>query len=277
MRVLSLITVAVSAAFMCAVSAHAEISDQQSKLPTASSTSKSVEDKSKNKTSKVTSTAPSAVEPSAVKKENQGAVGQAKTKKSKPVPAAPRLLANINLSNQTLTVSYGGKIQHVMKISSGRRGYRTPTGTYRPQWMTKMHYSKKYDNAPMPHSVFYHGGYAIHATYATGRLGAPASHGCIRLSPANAKKFYRLVQKYGKANTRISIHGVAVDRRVYAKRKKKTRVKYATSYTWSGWGAPAVQKKPKRRQRARKRKYVKPYKKTYSVSYNKVAYTWPGD
>ena len=68
-----------------------------------------------------------------------------------------------------------------------------------------MHYSSKYDNAPMPNSIFFHGGYAIHATYDIKRLGRPASHGCIRLSPQNARWLFQLVKDYGKENTFIEI------------------------------------------------------------------------
>jgi lipoprotein-anchoring transpeptidase ErfK/SrfK len=70
-----------------------------------------------------------------------------------------------------------------------------------------MHYSRKYHNSPMPWSVFFKGGYAIHGTNAIRRLGRPASHGCIRVHPRNAKKLYQLIKRYGKQNTRIIIRG----------------------------------------------------------------------
>lgn len=132
---------------------------------------------------------------------------------AKPAPPpVPTLKVAINLSKQRLTVTENGKVKYAWPISSGRSGYRTPTGVYRPQWAAKMWYSKKYDDAPMPHAVFFHKGFAIHATYATGRLGSPASHGCIRLAPANAATFYKLVHKHGYARTRIAIQGTAKDR-----------------------------------------------------------------
>lgn len=90
-------------------------------------------------------------------------------------------------------------------VSTGRKGYNTPVGDYQPYLLRPMHYSSKYDNAPMPNSIFFHGGYAIHATYDLKRLGQPASHGCIRLHPQNAKWLYRLVKDYGKDNTYITI------------------------------------------------------------------------
>ena len=90
-------------------------------------------------------------------------------------------------------------------VSTGRKGYRTPIGVYQPYLVKKMHYSSKYDNAPMPHSIFFHGGYAIHATNEVKKLGRPASHGCVRLSPQNARWLYHIVNEYGKYNTYIEI------------------------------------------------------------------------
>jgi len=81
------------------------------------------------------------------------------------------------------------------KVSTARKGYHTPSGTYRPYSLQPMHYSKKYDNAPMPNSIFFNGGYAIHATPHVGALGRPASHGCVRLSPANARTLYGIVKR----------------------------------------------------------------------------------
>jgi len=90
-------------------------------------------------------------------------------------------------------------------VSTARKGYRTPVGDYQPYVLKKIHYSRKYDNAPMPNSIFFHGGYAIHATYDVKHLGSPASHGCIRLAPEHAKWLYHIVQESGKENTYIRI------------------------------------------------------------------------
>lgn len=90
-------------------------------------------------------------------------------------------------------------------VSTARQGYRTPNGDFQPYLLKKMHYSRKYDNAPMPHSIFFHGGYAIHATLDIKRLGRPASHGCIRLSPQNARWLFTIVKEYGPDNTYIKI------------------------------------------------------------------------
>ncbi len=128
-----------------------------------------------------------------------------------PPPAPPTLLIDIDLTKQRMTVTDNGRLKHTWPISSGREGYRTPTGTFRPQWMAKMWYSKQYDDAPMPHSIFFKGGVAVHATYATRMLGRPASHGCIRLAPANAAALYALVNSHGKSLTRIKVFGTAQD------------------------------------------------------------------
>jgi lipoprotein-anchoring transpeptidase ErfK/SrfK len=126
---------------------------------------------------------------------------------AKPAPPAITLTAAINLQTQRMTVSYGGKVQHTYAISSGARGFETPAGSFKPQWTAKLWHSRTYDNAPMPHAVFFNGGIAVHATQSVGRLGSPASHGCIRLSPANAAQFYALVGRHGNTHTRIAVTG----------------------------------------------------------------------
>lgn len=93
----------------------------------------------------------------------------------------------------------------VWKVSTGKRGHTTPSGNFKPYLLKPMHYSSKYNNAPMPNSIFFNGGIAFHATDAVGKLGTPASHGCVRLSPQNAKWLYRIVNEYGKENTYIRI------------------------------------------------------------------------
>ena len=96
------------------------------------------------------------------------------------------------------------------KISSGRKGFRSPNGVYRPTRLERSWYSRKYGGA-MPYAVFFRGGYAIHGTTAVGALGRPASHGCIRLHPANAAKLFALVKKHGSSQTKIALHGAAPD------------------------------------------------------------------
>ena len=107
------------------------------------------------------------------------------------------VVAQINLSTQRMNVYQNGRRVYTWKISSGRSGYRTPTGSYRVGRMHKEYYSRKYDNAPMPYAMFFRGGYAIHGTNAVSRLGRPASHGCIRLHTANAAKLFSMVRRQG--------------------------------------------------------------------------------
>ena len=104
-----------------------------------------------------------------------------------------------------MTVSRNGAVVDRWKVSTAGKGYRTPTGQYRPTRMHRMWYSRKYDNSPMPHSIFFRGGYAIHGTGSIKRLGTPASHGCVRLHPKNAARLFALVREAGARNTSIVI------------------------------------------------------------------------
>ena len=121
------------------------------------------------------------------------------------IPAyAEDLTIVVDISDQTMYVETPTDYFE-WDVSTGRKGYRTPTGIYQPYRLAKMHYSRKYDNAPMPHSIFFNGGYAIHATDAINKLGRPASHGCVRLHPKNARWLFQLVKDYGTENTTIYI------------------------------------------------------------------------
>jgi lipoprotein-anchoring transpeptidase ErfK/SrfK len=119
--------------------------------------------------------------------------------------AANQIVARVSISHQTMEVLVDGRPTFEWKVSTGGKGHATPTGSFKPTRMHEMWYSKKYDNAPMPHSVFFHGGYAVHATNHVKRLGRPASHGCVRLHPDDAADFYQLVETFGPSNTSIVI------------------------------------------------------------------------
>ena len=119
--------------------------------------------------------------------------------------ATAGVVAKVDLSSQTLTVVKDGRVMYRWPVSTARKGYVTPTGSWRPKRTHRMWYSRKYDLSPMPYSVFYSGGYAIHGTGAVGRLGRPASHGCVRLLTSNARTFYSLVNQVGMANTRVVV------------------------------------------------------------------------
>lgn len=119
--------------------------------------------------------------------------------------AEAKVVAKINIAQQKMVVTVNGKVKHVWNVSTGRKGYVTPRGSYAPKHLAKKHYSKKYYNSPMPYSVFFRGGYAVHGTSAVGKLGAPASHGCIRLATGNAAKLFSLIQQHGRSSSRIVI------------------------------------------------------------------------
>jgi lipoprotein-anchoring transpeptidase ErfK/SrfK len=118
---------------------------------------------------------------------------------------AGTIIAKVNLTTQTMVVTENGWPRYKWKVSTARKGYVTPLGTYRALWLAAMHRSKKYHNSPMPYSVFFNGGYAVHGTYEVRRLGQPASHGCIRLHPDNAAIFFNLVSQAGLSNTKIIV------------------------------------------------------------------------
>jgi len=117
---------------------------------------------------------------------------------------AAKVEAKISLSTQKMTVYVDGKKKYKWSISTAKPGFRTPVGTFRPKRMRKVHFSNKYNNAPMPNSIFFLGGYAIHGTNAVSKLGRPVSHGCVRLAPGHARKLFNLV-KSNKSKSRIIV------------------------------------------------------------------------
>ena len=124
------------------------------------------------------------------------------------IKAQPKVVATVSISEQKmyLKVTKNGQTQTlVWRVSTGKTGFETPKGAYKPTWLDIDHRSETYDDAPMPFAVFFTGGYAVHATDAVARLGRPASHGCVRLAPENAATFFKLVSTYGKGNTKIVI------------------------------------------------------------------------
>jgi len=115
------------------------------------------------------------------------------------------ITVKVRLSKQHMKVYKDKKLLYTWKVSTARKGHKTPKGTFKAQIIEKMHYSSLYNNAPMPYTIFYDGDYAIHGTKETRKLGRPASHGCVRLHTKNAKKLYKLAGKYGKENVFIQI------------------------------------------------------------------------
>src|SRR5262249_5134648 len=112
-------------------------------------------------------------------------------------PAPPNRGGTIAKSSPPMARAVRGAAGSTFVVSTGRAGYGTPNGTYHPERLARTWFSKKYYNSPMPHSIFFHGGFAIHGSYEISRLGGPASHGCVRLHPSNAATLYALVQREG--------------------------------------------------------------------------------
>jgi len=121
-------------------------------------------------------------------------------------PAQAGIVVTVDKSAQRLSVAVDGFSRYQWPVSTARMGYRTPNGSYRPQRLAVKWFSRKYDWSPMPHSIFFNGGYAIHGSYEISHLGRPASHGCIRLHPDNATVLYNLV-KDRVAETQIVVTG----------------------------------------------------------------------
>jgi lipoprotein-anchoring transpeptidase ErfK/SrfK len=115
------------------------------------------------------------------------------------------VLVQIDKSSQRMAVSVDGAMRYEWPVSTGRNGYGTPSGTFHPQSMSRHYFSRKYYNAPMPHAIFFYGGFAIHGTNDLARLGGPASHGCVRLHPSHAAALFALVERNGPRHTRIEI------------------------------------------------------------------------
>ena len=115
------------------------------------------------------------------------------------------MTAKVDLSEQKMKVYINNRFWQEWDVSSGGRGHRTPTGKYRPTRLHEMWYSRQYYNTPMPHSVFFHRGYAVHATDYVRNLGRAVSHGCVRLHPTHAKAFFKIVKDFGMHKTRIII------------------------------------------------------------------------
>jgi lipoprotein-anchoring transpeptidase ErfK/SrfK len=124
------------------------------------------------------------------------------------VGAKPAVLVSIDKTTQQMTVSVDGAEKYRWPVSTGRAGYTTPSGTFTATSMNEIWYSKEYDNAPMPHAVFFmKDGHAIHGTYEVKNLGKPVSHGCVRISPQNAAILYELVRESGLENTKVVLSG----------------------------------------------------------------------
>ncbi|HEY5067538.1 MAG TPA: L,D-transpeptidase [Xanthobacteraceae bacterium] len=120
--------------------------------------------------------------------------------------ASAAIVVRVARATQTMRVVVDGVPRYDWRVSTGRRGLPTPGGVYHPQRLAARWFSRKYHNSPMPHSIFFRGGIAIHGTYETAWLGRPVSHGCVRLQPANAAALFGLVEHEGMGATTIVVH-----------------------------------------------------------------------
>jgi len=127
-----------------------------------------------------------------------------------PFASAARadILVTIDKTTQQMAVAVDGAQRYVWPVSTGRAGYDTPNGTFKPNRMDADHLSQEWDNAPMPHTIFFDmRGHAIHGFFDVKHLGLPVSHGCVRLAPAHAATLFDLVKAEGMGNTRVVVSG----------------------------------------------------------------------
>jgi hypothetical protein len=128
------------------------------------------------------------------------------------LPCASAAFANIDIaidkSTQQMSVAVDGAQRYTWPVSTGRPGYDTPNGTFKVNRMDANHFSQEWDNAPMPHTMFFDmHGHAIHGFSDVAHLGLAVSHGCVRLAPANATVLFNLVKAQGMANTSVTVTG----------------------------------------------------------------------
>ena len=137
-------------------------------------------------------------------------IGQAEAKpKYAPSSKGSSILIAIDKTTQKMSVFVDGTKKYDWRVSTGRPGYSTPSGTYTATSMNEVWYSKEWDNAPMPHAIFFMtDGHALHGSYEVKSLGKPVSHGCVRIAPKNASILYALVGKKGLKNTQVVLTGV---------------------------------------------------------------------
>jgi lipoprotein-anchoring transpeptidase ErfK/SrfK len=180
-------------------------------------------------------------DPAAAQPESGAAQSSAKPE---PVQDGSEILINIDKSTQQMTVFVDGIEKYTWPVSTGKRGYSTPSGTFTATSMNEIWYSKEWDNAPMPHSIFYmKDGHAIHGSHEVKNLGKPASHGCVRLSPKNASVLYALVKENGMHNTKVILAGITPGGEAKVAAQPNPRYRDADAGPWGyyprgpfGWG-----------------------------------------
>ena len=164
------------------------------------------------------------------------------------VPAARAdILISIDKSAQQMVVTIDGDPRYVWPVSTGIRRYDTPAGTFKPFRMERDHFSREWDDAPMPNSIFFtQQGHAIHGSSHVKAIGTPASHGCVRLQPRNASILFALVKQQGMSNTRIVLTGeIPRANELVARRERDYQRSYSTDDDADVTASP-----PPRRQRS---------------------------
>jgi hypothetical protein len=157
--------------------------------------------------------------------------------------AQAKVSITVDKNAQLMTVEVDGVQRYQWPVSTGNPSHETPNGSFRAFRMEEDHYSKEFDDAPMPHSIFFTKvGHAIHGTESEGRLGTPVSHGCVRLSRANASTLYALVEQQGVLNTTVTLTGSA---QIALARNPRTRADTAVARRdpnapYDAAGAPMV-------------------------------------
>ena len=161
-------------------------------------------------------------------------------------PAAADLLIVVDKSAQRMSVSIDGVPRYTWRVSTGRRGYDTPSGSFRPFRLERDYFSKEWDDAPMPNSIFFTAeGHAIHGSYDVRHLGSPVSHGCIRIAPENAAFLFSLVEAEGLGKTRVVVAGGARPVAAYPFKAPNRPTRVPAAPPWPGeppspdwYGAP---------------------------------------
>src|ERR1700730_11606910 len=154
--------------------------------------------------------------------------------------AQANVAITVDKNAQQMTVAVDGVERYHWPVSTGIPSYETPNGSFRTFRMEEDHYSKEFDDAPMPHSIFFTKiGHAIHGTDSESRLGTPASHGCVRLSRANASTLYALVEKEGVLKTTVTLTGSS---QIALARNPRTRTNTAIARRAPAQAYPAQHK-----------------------------------
>ena len=165
---------------------------------------------------------------------------------SEPTQDGSQILINVDKSRQEMTVFVDGTEQYTWPVSTGGPGYATPSGNFTASSMNEVWYSKQWDNAPMPNSIFFtKEGHAIHGSYETKKLGRAVSHGCVRLAPENAKTLYALVEEQGLENTKVVLTGITPGGEAkvasQARSKNRNRQAGAAGYPRDSYYSPRPQ------------------------------------